>query len=156
MPAAAVGYRVEYFRAWGLSDMSFFSDLFRDARDDVYRDLLKLGVDASTGPLGAIDIAEGPIRWVNVRKEQKGGPQIGYRTIHYTDYGVPDQRILGSRSVWIKSIRLKTFPLFGKVQNGVPVPGVLTSPRNDYEPQALATASTSSPRVVEHNALSCK
>ena len=65
------------------------------------------------GSLGLIDIREGPIRWVNVRKvRQYGDPQGS----HFTDYGVPDPRLeLYSRRPAIKSVRTKEFPLVGRV-----------------------------------------
>ena len=110
--------------------MSFFRDLhetFRDkTREALCRGLQNLRVGASMsergreeekigggGSLGLIDITEGPIRWVDVRED--GEPESLFRPIHYTDYGVPDQQILGSRSVSIESIRVKSSPLFGRV-----------------------------------------
>jgi len=114
--------------------MDFFRNIretFRDhARDDICAGLQRLGIDAQMAPrrgpeervggsgfLGVIDITEGPIRWVNVRKvTHSGGPEGGGGTDYYTEYGVPDSRLgPNSPKPQIKTVRMKTFPLFGKV-----------------------------------------
>ena len=98
-------------------------------RDRLCADLCNIGVDArmaargrdeekvgGKGSLGIIHIPEGAIRWINVRKEKYGGGQQGSRTYYYTEYGVPDARLeSASPTPYIRSIRKKTFPLFGKV-----------------------------------------
>ena len=60
------------------------------------------------GSLGVIDIGQGPIRWVNVR--EVGDSE---NTAYMTEYGVPDQRHLPQ--LQIRSVRVKTFPVFGRV-----------------------------------------
>jgi len=94
------------------------------ARDDICGRLRCLGVEARTadrgrieekiggsGSLGLIDIAEGPILWVNVRKiNEEGG------TLRYTEYLVPDPRILSvlpKVHIWTEEVRDRWF--FGKV-----------------------------------------
>jgi len=109
--------------------VEFFSGIkedFRDkTRDNICAHLQTLGIDARIVPrgrleeeiggsdsLGIIAIREGPIRWVNVRKGSSG--QGG--TFYYTGYGVPDPRLEpNSPRVRIKTVRVKTSPLFGKV-----------------------------------------
>jgi len=71
--------------------------------------------------VGVIDIAEGPIRWINVRgvTHQVGGEGAytsGGPTNYWTHYGVPDTRLgPNSPSVKIKTVRIRNFPLIGKV-----------------------------------------
>jgi hypothetical protein len=125
--------------------MGFFSkvkEAFRDkTRDKIYARLRMLGIDAqmaargraeeniggsprdstdiftgtSQESLGLIDIPKGPIRWVNVFRELRnsGYSQTAY---YYTLYGVPDPE-LGPAfpRVRIKSVRVKSFPLVGRV-----------------------------------------
>ena len=88
-------------------------------RDDIYRVLQRLGIPAGIAPLGIgsgmIDILGGPIQWVNIRLE--GSSSIYATSVsYYTEYGVPDYR-LGSELIRLKihSVRIKTFPLVGKV-----------------------------------------
>ena len=76
-------------------------EAFRDhARDNICAGLKSLGVnaqmavrgrpeeDTGKGSLGIIDIDDGPIPWVNVRKVTRGGGQYGGGTDYYTDYRV--------------------------------------------------------------------
>lgn len=104
---------------------------FRDhTRDDICAGLQALGIDAQmaargrpeenietgfyTQSLGMIDIAEGPIRWVNVRKRQPRGPDAS--VAYYTDYGIHDSRLEpDSPRPRIESVRIKTSPLVGQV-----------------------------------------
>ena len=62
---------------------------------------------------GIIDVQEGPIRWVNCLKQdgsQYSPPQW------WTVFGIPDERLFTEqRAVKIKTVRRKSFPLFGKV-----------------------------------------
>ena len=105
-------------------------DWFRDkSRDKICAGLQSLGVDAQMavqgrpeedsgeGSLGIIDIADGPIRWVNVRRvTTSGGGYMdgGDSVTHYhTDYGI--QVGYPTPNVTIKSVGRKTFPLLGKV-----------------------------------------
>ena len=63
--------------------------------------------------LGVIDLPEGPIRWINILKKDgtnKSPPQW------WVVLGIPDKRSISShQTVQIKTVRKKTFPLFGKV-----------------------------------------
>ena len=89
-------------------------------RDELCAGLQAIGVDARTaergrpeektgrGSLGVIDIGRGPIRWINVRVYDQGE-----NTVHITEYGVPDSRHLPE--IEIDSVRVKTFPVFGRV-----------------------------------------
>ena len=125
--------------------MGFFDKVtepFRDKkRDDMCARLRSLGIDAQMAErnrteekisgsgkrslglpgmrsLGLIDIAEGPIRWVNVLPSVRKSPLSP--TEYYTDYGVPDPR-LGPRvgrnipSLKIKSVCKTSGPVFGQV-----------------------------------------
>ena len=62
---------------------------------------------------GIIDVQEGPIRWINCLKHdgsQYSPPQW------WTVFGLPDERPFSEqRAVKIKTVRSKSFPLFGKV-----------------------------------------
>lgn len=104
------------------------SNIFRDPTRDTVCDVLRgMGIDAQIaecgrpeenterGPfcesLGMIDIAEGPIRWINVIRKRLG---------HIREYnlkcGVPDGRLdPSSPKVQIESAPKRNFPLFGKV-----------------------------------------
>jgi len=105
-------------------------DLFRDkTRDNLARNLNTLGVRAELAErgrseekvenswyqrsLGIIDIPDGLIRWVNILKKDSSGrspPQW------WVIFGIPDERPLSNhKAVDIKTVRKKSFPLFGKV-----------------------------------------
>jgi len=102
-------------------------------RDELCARLCAMGIDArlaergqveekfgGKGSLGLIEIPERSIRWVNVRKvttSSGGGPYGGgSTTYYYTEYGVPDARLgPDSPGTRIKTIRVKSFPVFGKV-----------------------------------------
>ena len=65
--------------------------------------------------LGLIDIrTESPISWINVvrtKRADKHGP-ARYRVV----FGIPDQNIpMNHKQLKLKTVRKKTFPLFGKV-----------------------------------------
>ena len=63
--------------------------------------------------LGVIDILEGSIRWVNILKRDAGqhNPPKWWVVL-----GSPDERPVSTRQqTKIKTVRKKTFPLFGKV-----------------------------------------
>ena len=63
--------------------------------------------------LGVIDILEGSIRWVNILKRDAGqhNPPKWWVVL-----GIPDERSISShQEIKIKTVRKKTFPLFGKV-----------------------------------------
>ena len=65
--------------------------------------------------LGLIDIrTDSPISWINVvrtKRADKHGP-ARYRVI----FGIPDQTIpMNHKQLKLKTVRKKTFPLFGKV-----------------------------------------
>ena len=103
---------------------------FRDkTRDELAATLQGLGVDATLAErgraeekvqnswhqrsLGVIDLSEGPIRWINVLK-QDGSDKSPPRW--WTNFCIPDDRLLsGRREIKIKTIRKKSFPMFGKV-----------------------------------------
>jgi len=62
--------------------------------------------------LGVIDILEGSIRWVNILKRDAGqhNPPKWWVVL-----GIPDERPVSTRQqTKIKTVRKKTFPLFGK------------------------------------------
>ena len=65
--------------------------------------------------LGLIDIrTDSPISWINVvrtKRADKHGP-ARYRVV----FGIPDQSIpMNHKQLKLKTVRKKTFPLFGKV-----------------------------------------
>ena len=65
--------------------------------------------------LGVIDIPEGPVRWINILKKdrQKNSPARWWVV-----FCVPDEKPISNRQkIKIKTVRKKTFPLFGKVVN---------------------------------------
>ena len=63
--------------------------------------------------LGRIDIHEGQIRWINILK--KDGSQHSPPK-WWIVMGIPDDRLSSNQpKIKIKTIRKKTFPLFGKV-----------------------------------------
>ena len=107
--------------------MSFFRKVrqaFQNKpREEFCAHLQSLGIDASLAErgrdeekigggnsLGIIDIADGPIRWVNVLIEH--GEETSWCNI---EYSVPDPKIEGLPEMRIESIRVKTFPIFGGV-----------------------------------------
>ena len=62
---------------------------------------------------GIIDLPTGPVRWINCLKQdgsQYSPPQW------WAVYGIPDERVFSDdRTVKIKTVRKKSFPLFGKI-----------------------------------------
>ncbi|MFC1984460.1 hypothetical protein ACFLU0_00395 [Chloroflexota bacterium] len=107
-------------------------EIFRDkTRDDLAQDLNTCGVRADLAErsrveeqmeksrykfqrsLGVIDIPEGPIRWINLvkRDRSRNSPPRWWVV-----FGIPDERPNSKyQAVRIKTVRKKTFPLFGKV-----------------------------------------
>ena len=97
------------------------------ARDDICDALRLMGVDArmagrgrgeekigGSGSLGIIDIPEGPIHWVNVRKIND--LDAGGSTDRYTEYLVPGPRIvsvLPRVHIWTEQVRDRW--IFGEV-----------------------------------------
>ena len=68
--------------------------------------------------LGLIDIrTDSPISWINVvrtKSRNQHGPAL-YRVV----FGIPDQSIpMNHKQLKLKTVRKKTFPLFGKVIDG--------------------------------------
>jgi len=105
-------------------------EIFRDkSRDRLVQNLKSLGIRADLAErgrveekvenswyqrsLGIIDIPEGLVRWINILKKDGSGrspPQW------WVILGIPDERPLSNhKAVDIRTIRKKTFPLFGKV-----------------------------------------
>ena len=65
---------------------------------------------------GVIDIASGPIRWVNIKKSEGAAPSIGLNTVWRTEYGIPDPNIgVTFPAVHIESALVKHIPLIGEV-----------------------------------------
>jgi hypothetical protein len=70
------------------------------------------------GSLGLVDISEGSIRWVNVRRQKTSGSDSGGgdAPFYCTVYGVPDPKARpGYDRVDISTVRVKTSPLVGQV-----------------------------------------
>ena len=69
--------------------------------------------------LGIIDIQDALIRWVDVKRGERGSAGqdgSGTDTTWLIVYGVPDSRITaGFHEVEIRTKRIKKFPIFGKV-----------------------------------------
>ena len=105
-------------------------EVFREkSRDELARNLNSLGIRAELAErgraeekienswyqrsLGIIDLPEGLVRWINILKKDgssRSPPQW------WVILGIPDERPLTNhKAVDIKTIRKKTFPLFGKV-----------------------------------------
>ena len=105
-------------------------ELFRDkTRDKLAQNLNSLGIRADLAErgraeekienswyqrsLGIIDVPEGLVRWINILKKDasKNSPPMWWVILC-----IPDERPLSNhRAVDIKTIRKKSFPLFGKV-----------------------------------------
>ena len=105
-------------------------NLFRDkARDNLTVSLNVIGVQAAISgrgrseekienswyqrSLGIIDIAEGPVRWINVLKKDRGkhDPPKWWLVLC-----IPDENLVAfHHGIKIKTVRRKTFPLFGKI-----------------------------------------
>jgi hypothetical protein len=64
--------------------------------------------------LGIIEILEGPIKWINILKSSlDNSPKF------WIVMGIPDEKPLPKdQALKIKTVRKKTFPLFGKVMFG--------------------------------------
>ncbi len=112
--------------------MGFFTGLkerFRDRTMEKFCAALQgVGVDArlaargrpeekitSGRSLGLIDMPGGSIQWTNVRTEYHHiGTSGGYS--YHVEYGVPDSKVtLAYHRLRIRAIRVKNFPLFGRV-----------------------------------------
>jgi hypothetical protein len=64
---------------------------------------------------GIIEIPEGPIRYVNLKEESQVAPG-GRSSSYHLQYIAPNPKPpLSSLKIEIKSVRKKTFPLFGRV-----------------------------------------
>lgn len=105
-------------------------EVFRDkSRDELARDLNSLGVRAELAErgrveekienawyqrsLGIIDVPEGLVRWINILKRDasKNSPPLWWVVLC-----IPDNRpVPHYRAVDIKTVRKKSFPLFGRV-----------------------------------------
>ncbi len=105
-------------------------EIFRDkTRDNLAQNLNSLGIRADLAKrgrmeekienswyqrsLGIIDIPEGFVRWINILKKDanRNSPPQWWVVLC-----IPDERPLSNhKAVDIKTIRKKTFPLFGKV-----------------------------------------
>ena len=60
-----------------------------------------------------IDLPEGPVRWINVIKKD---PSKESPPMWWINFCIPDERpISGNREIDVKTVRKKTFPLFGQV-----------------------------------------
>ena len=98
-------------------------------RDDLAHALNSLGVRAEMAErgrveekinnswinrsLGVIDLPEGPIRWINIlkRDRSKNSPPKWWINLC-----IPDERpVLIHKEVKVRTVRKKSFPLFGKV-----------------------------------------
>ena len=63
--------------------------------------------------LGIIDISPGPVKWINILK-QDGGQHNPPRW--WAILGIPDEKPISDQNrIQIKTVRKKTIPLFGKV-----------------------------------------
>ena len=93
--------------------------------------------------LGVIDLTEGPIRWINILKRDgsKNSPPKWW-----INFCIPDERpVLIHKEVKVRTVREKSFPLFGKVVDvawkgedyGT---GLVYTLTNDESSKALATA----------------
>ncbi len=103
-------------------------EAFRDeARDKVCDVLQNMGIIAKMSErgrpeeniellpicksLGIIDIAEGPIKWINAIRKQ-----VGHVTEYFFKYGVPDSRLSPSLpQIKIEAVPKYQFRLFGKI-----------------------------------------
>jgi hypothetical protein len=105
-------------------------EIFRDkSRDELARNLNSLGVRADLAErgrteekienswyqrsLGIIDLPEGLVRWINILKKDasKNSPPLWWVVLC-----IPDERpVPNYKAVDIKTVRKKSFPLFGKV-----------------------------------------
>jgi hypothetical protein len=105
-------------------------ELFRDkTRDKLIQNFNSLGIAAVLSErnrveekvenswhqrsLGIIDIPEGLVKWINIlkRDRNKNSPPRWW-----VIFGIPDERpVPDHKAVDIKTIREKTFPIFGKV-----------------------------------------
>ena len=98
-------------------------------RDNLARALNDIGVTASLAErnrteeqvenswyqrsLGIIDISSGPVKWINILK-QDGGQHNPPRW--WAILGIPDEKPISDQNkIQIKTVRKKTIPLFGKV-----------------------------------------
>jgi len=107
-----------------------YKDIFRDeTRDRVCEILQDMGINAKMSErgrpeesvglrpyfksLGMIEIAEGPIRWVNVIRKK-----IAHKTEYFLNYGVPDPRLdSASPKVLFKSEPERKLIIFGKISD---------------------------------------
>ena len=132
-------------------------ETFRDkSRDNLANTLIKLGIKAEmaergmvqekigdewyTRRQGIINIQDHPIKWINICKKDRSKdspPSWKYIFI------VPDERLVsGKDKIKIKTVRKKSFPVFGKVIDtiwkGNDSGGLTHSLSNDLEIKSLA------------------
>jgi len=145
---------------WALTKRKMVSKLketIRDkSRDNLTNTLVNLGVKAEmaergmkqekigdewyTRKQGIINIQDHPIKWINICKKDRSKdspPQWKYIFI------VPDERLVsGKDKIKIKTIRKKSFPVFGKVidtiWNGNDSSGLTHNLSNDAEIKSLS------------------
>ncbi|MCH2312035.1 MAG: hypothetical protein MK362_06085 [SAR202 cluster bacterium] len=126
------------------------------SRDNLTNTLIKIGINAQmaergleqekigdewyTKKLGIINVQDQPIKWINICKKppsKDSPPNWKYIFI------VPDERLVsGKDKVKIKTIRKKSFPIFGKVIDttwkGNDRSGLAHTLSNDIEIKSLA------------------
>ena len=132
-------------------------ETFRDkSRDNLANTLIKLGIKAEmaergmvqekigdewyTRRQGIINIQDHPIKWINICKKDRSKdspPSWKYIFI------VPDKRLVsGKDKIKIKTVRKKSFPVFGKVIDTIwksnDSGGLTHSLSNDLEIKSLA------------------
>jgi len=112
------------------SSFESLDETFLGTKDKICAGLRSLGVDAQvdmsgraaeqnlgaglqTKPDRVIDIAKGPIRWVNIRKQEARETASSY----FIDYGVPDPRLRPDlpNLPKIKSVHKTSYPIVGTV-----------------------------------------
>jgi hypothetical protein len=73
----------------------------------------KIGNHLFLRSLGVIDITGGPITWASIIKKDQSKDSPAHWWVYF---GVPDERAVPEdQSIKIKTIRKKSFPIFGKV-----------------------------------------
>tara|TARA_B100000676_G_C17796679_1_gene689933 strand:+ start:145 stop:741 length:597 start_codon:yes stop_codon:yes gene_type:complete len=132
-------------------------DALRDkSRDNLVNTLIKLGINAQmaergleqekigdewyTKKLGIINVQDQPIKWINIcikPRSKDSPPNWKYIFI------VPDERLVSGKDEFkIKTIRKKSFPIFGKVIDtnwkGNDGSGLAYTLSNDIEIKSLA------------------
>jgi len=128
-------------------------------RDNLVRALNSLGVRAEMAErgrieekvndswynrsLGVIDLPEGPIKWINILKQDQGKHNPPRWWINLC---IPDERPVPShKEVKVTTVRKKSFPIFGKVSDVTWTgedhgTGLVYTLSNDESSKALAAA----------------